>query len=237
METLSYAFSKGVRNIINLFYPHLCVGCGSDLYSASSLLCYKCLNRLPVTNFHIYPENLVEKIFWGRLPIHAVTSLCYFTKDSLVQQILHQLKYKGNKELGVVMGKIMGEMLLESQRFNSVNVVVPLPLHPRKERMRGFNQARMLAEGICAVTGWPLIQSALIRRSYTETQTHRNRISRWENMKEKFECVAPELLHDQHVLLVDDVITTGATLESCGTEILKTAGTRLSIATMAYANK
>lgn len=237
MKTLPSSFSRSVQNIINLFYPHLCAGCGSDLYDVHVVLCYRCLQRLPVTNFHTYAGNLVEKIFWGRLSVNAATSLCYFTKDSLVQRILHQLKYKGNKELGILMGKILGETLLLSERFSRVNVIVPLPLHPRKERIRGFNQAEVLAMGISSVTGWPINAEALQRRSFTETQTHKNRIDRWENIKGKFECLNAGALIGKHVLLVDDVITTGATLESCGTEILSIHGTQLSIATMAYANK
>lgn len=155
-------------------------------------------------------------------------------RTSLIQSIIVQLKYRGNKEIGVYMGKLLGNFLLNSSRFAGVDVLVPLPLNPRREMKRGYNQATALCNGIASVWNKPVIDKNVIRTVYTETQTHKNRISRWENMDGIFAVKNSTLLESKHVLLVDDVVTTGATLEACGAEILKIQGTTLSIATLTF---
>ncbi len=226
-----------VDDLLHLFFPHVCVGCGTDAIGKSAVLCVRCLHRLPVTNFHQHAENPVEKIFRGRIPVFAASSFLYFSKDSLVQRLLHQLKYKGNKELGRVLGRMMGAVLNESPHIGAIDLLVPLPLHPAKEKKRGYNQALVLCEGMAEAMGVPVCAEAVGKALQTESQTHKNRIDRWQNMEGRFILKDPSVLRGKHVLLVDDVVTTGATLEACGSELWHGGIDSLSIATLAYAVK
>jgi len=225
-----------VNDFTHLFFPHNCAGCGSDIIHHDSILCIRCLHELPVTNFHHFEGNPVEKHFWGRLPIIAAMAHCHFTKDSLVQQLLHQLKYKGNKNIGLFFGRLMGNALLESERFKDIQVLVPLPLYASREKKRGYNQATVICNGIAESMKIPVINNAVLRLSATETQTNKNRIERWQNMNGRFQINKASSISGKHILLVDDVITTGATLEACGHELLKAGDIRLSIATLAIAS-
>ena len=166
-------FAELLRDFSHLFFPHVCIGCGSDTLGTKSVLCIKCLNQLPVTNFHLHEINQVEKIFRGRLQVKEVTSYCYFSKDSLTQRLLHQLKYKGNKEAGYFAGRMMGTALRESERYDHIDALVPLPLYPSREKKRGYNQAAILCDGISAITGIPVLTNTIIRITSTETQTHK----------------------------------------------------------------
>ncbi len=193
-----------------------------------------CTDRLPFTNFHRFEDNPVEKTFWGRLPLAHASSYLYFNKDSIVQQLMHQLKYKGNKQIGLHFGKQIGAVLMGSPRFPAADYLVPLPLHAARQKKRGYNQAGLLCEGMAESLNIPVLEQAVIRRSETVSQTNKNRASRWENMENKFFLRDPACLENKHVVLVDDVITTGATLEACGLELLKANGLLLSIVTLAY---
>lgn len=171
----------------------------------------------------------------ARCRIQNASSLFYFTKESLIQRLMHQFKYQGNQDLGRQLGLIMGAQLKESGRFNGVDVLLPLPLFEDKERKRGFNQSRVLCQGIQEVMGLPIIDDAVVRPFFTETQTKKNRIERWRNMEGKFQLADRSKISNVHVLLVDDVITTGATIEACAEEILKAPGVQLSLATLCFA--
>lgn len=224
------------ESILHLFFPHVCEGCGTDVLEQDHFLCLKCHASLPKTDFHLYPNNPIEKIFWGRLPLTNATSQYYFTKNSAMQHLMHQLKYRGNKDLGVYLGKLMGSALVQSNRFRFVDALVPLPLFPAKERMRGYNQATVLCEGIAEVLGKPVLKNAITRTSHTASQTKKNRVQRWQNMEGQFEIVNEELLKGKHLLLVDDVVTTGATLEACGSELLEAENVQLSVATLCFSS-
>lgn len=223
--------------LIHLFIPHHCAGCGSDIMSRQQVLCMHCINRLPVTWFHMYADNPIEKIFWGRMPVINAASFLYFSKDSLLQHIVHELKYKGNKELGRFIGRKMGEVLLQTHRFHDIEAIIPLPLFAARERKRGYNQALVLCEGMAEILSIPILKNVIRRYTSSETQTNKNRIDRWLNMQGKFELRQPAAISGKHILLIDDVITTGATLEACGQALLTAANTRLSIMTMAYTVK
>lgn len=221
----------------HLFFPHYCLGCGTDTLSKDQLICLRCHFQLPVTQFEQHAANPVEKIFWGRLPVKAAFSHYFFTKDSVLQNLLHELKYQGHQDIGRFMGREMGYSILNSNRLNSIDAVIPLPLHPRREKERGYNQAAMIGEGIAEVTGLPVWKHKIIRTAATETQTHKSRTERWQNMEGRFRLTDSGSLQDKTILLIDDVITTGATLESCGTELLKAPGCQLIIGAVAWALK
>lgn len=220
------------RSLLHLFFPHLCAGCGSDQVQHEQLLCLHCIERLPLSKFETYADNPIEKIFYGRLPLVNAASYVYFTKDSLLQHLMHQLKYHGKKEIGLYFGKRMGEALQQSGRFTGIDALLPLPLFPERERKRGYNQATLLCEGMSGSLGLPLLTKSISRQA-TESQTHKNRMERWQNISGSFTLQQPDVLRDKHILLVDDVVTTGATLEACGQELLKVPGLRLSIMTLA----
>jgi len=228
---------KEIKNsLLHLLFPHICDSCGSDIIDEASNLCMKCIAEMPQTNFHLHANNPIEKIFWGRLPIINATAQYYFVKESMMQHLMHQLKYKGNKELGKQLGRLMGYDLKKASRFNSIDLLVPLPLFPSKEKRRGYNQATILCEGIAEVMNVEISRDTIIRTQFTETQTRKGRLERWQNMEGKFHLMNPEKIRNKNILLVDDVITTGATLEACGHELLQ-ASLKLSIATLCYASR
>jgi len=223
-------------SLFHLFYPHNCIGCGSDVLENENFLCLECINNLPHTHFAMHANNPVEKIFWGRVAITAAMSEFYFSKASIIQNLIHEFKYKGNKKIGHYLGSLIGESLLNSNRFH-INAIIPLPLFEKKEKKRGYNQAEILCNGISEVMNIPIIKNNVIRIIPTETQTKKHRAERWQNVEKSFTVLQPEYLEGKHILLVDDVITTGATLEACASEILKVNKVHLSVATLAKATK
>jgi ComF family protein len=224
-----------LADFVSLLFPELCQACGESLVAGEELLCLDCRYNLPFTDFHLKPDNLVAQQFWGKTDLEAAYALCYFTKGGKMQHLMHQFKYKGVQKIGNLLGNIAGEQLLKAPVFNNVDLIIPVPLHKSRLRKRGYNQSTCFAEGLAEKLNIPVDMDNLIRIRATETQTHRSRFSRFENMQQVFTLTNPEALINKHVLLVDDVVTTGSTLEACGTELLKVAGLKLSIATIAYA--
>ena len=224
-----------VEGLLRLFYPHLCLGCGNDNLEKEEYLCIRCINSLPRTDNIYYPHNSTEQIFSGRLDIQFGHSEFYFSKGKIIQQILHQLKYKGNKDVGIFLGELLGKTLLNSERSALVDAIVPLPMHHHKELKRGYNQAAVIAQGVSNMMKKPVLEKALVRVRATNTQTKMHRAERWTNVDGSFSVQQPELIEGNNILLIDDVITTGATLEACGRELLKVKNVGLSIATVAIA--
>ena len=224
------------ESLLHIVFPHVCSGCGSDLLSLESSLCLRCIDALPETDFEKLPGNTVEKLFWGRLRIESGSASYYFNKESLVQHLMHQFKYKNNQDLGVQLGRMMGIQLKISGRFPA-DAIIPLPLFPGKEKKRGYNQSQLLCDGIAESLNIPVLNDVIIRPDHTETQTKKGRIERWRNMEGKFVLINPTKIAGKHLLLVDDVVTTGATLEACGMELLKAEKTQLSIATLCFASR
>lgn len=220
--------------LFHLFFPHNCVGCGSDVIDKDSFLCLQCINDLPYTNFAMHGNNPVEKKFWGRIAVTSAMSEFYFSKGSIVQNLIHEFKYKGNKKVGHYLGNLIGKSLLNSNRFY-IDAVIPIPLFVKKEKKRGFNQAEILCNGISEIMNVPVIKKNVTRTVYTKTQTKKGRLERWQNVEKTFSISDTQNLQGKHILLVDDVITTGATLEACASEILKIENVRISIATLAVA--
>jgi len=178
----------------------------------------------------------VEKKFWGRISLEHATAQYYFTRESLMQRLMHQFKYKRNRDLGFQLGGLMGASIKNSGRF-PVDALIPLPLFRVKEKKRGYNQATILCEGMAESLQVPVLKDAVIRSHHTDTQTKKGRIERWQNMEGKFVLLKPRAVRNKNVLLVDDVITTGATLEACGAELLKAENIKLSIAALCYASR
>ena len=178
---------------------------------------------------------MVAQQFWGKINLEAAYALCYFTKGGKMQHLMHQFKYKGIQKIGDLMGNIAGEQLSKNSIFNTVDIIIPVPLHKSRFRKRGYNQSACFAEGLAQKLNVPVDENNLVRTRATETQTHRSRFLRFENMQQVFTLINPEALINKHVLLVDDVVTTGSTLEACGAELLKVEGLKLSIATIACA--
>ena len=228
---------KEIRDsLIQILFPHVCSGCGSDILSRETVLCMHCMESMPETGFEHHADNPVEKKFWGRIKLEHATAQYYFTRESLMQRLMHQFKYKGNRDLGFQLGVLMGAAIKKSGRFN-VDSLVPLPLFRMKEKKRGYNQAAVLCDGLAESLEVPVLKDVVIRSHHTDTQTKKGRIERWQNMESKFMLMQPEAVSHKNVLLVDDVITTGATLEACGAELLKAKNVNLSIAALCYASR
>jgi ComF family protein len=222
------------KDFVSLFYPEVCLVCGEGLASKEEFTCTTCLFKLPKTNFHLQPENPLRKALWGRVEADAVAAYCHYQKGNAVQELVHELKYNGKKELGYCLGKWYGYDLKQTDFFNKVDMIVPVPLHKKKLRKRGYNQSAWFAKGLAEALGKPFAEDALVRVVNTDTQTRKSRYSRWENVKDIFKANKPEMLAGKHVLLVDDIITTGATIEAC-TYALKDSGVSgISIASIGY---
>jgi ComF family protein len=221
--------------LVSLFFPHCCAGCGNDLPISGQQVCVRCMALLPETGFAVIDNNPLEKLFFGRLPLRAASSQYYFSRSSIIQSIIHELKYKGNQDIGIEMGKMIGNTLKQSGRFSNIDAIVPLPLFPEKERLRGYNQAEVLARGIQQILEIPVLRDAVVRNRFTASQTHKNRMERWHNVEQVFSISRPEQLENKNILLTDDVITTGATLEACGNILRKYGNCDIYLASLAFA--
>jgi ComF family protein len=228
-------FKERALDLLHLFYPHLCAGCSSDLLSVHEPICPLCIASLPETGFENTAGNPVEKIFYGRISIEAATSAFYFSKESALQNIIHTLKYEKTPKTGFLLGQLLGNQLKNGTLFNKEYLLVPVPMHADKEKQRGYNQAAIIAKGIANITGWCLCENAVQKIKHTDTQTKKGRNDRWENIRQTFELTTPSILKNKHVLLIDDVLTTGATLEACGCSILQAEPASISVATVAWA--
>lgn len=224
-----------LTDFISLIYPHLCLACGKALFDRELTICTYCRYDLPKTTLHLEPNNKLQKLFWGKVPIEAATALLYFNKGSKVQKLIHELKYRGKTDVGVTIGKMLGSALKTAPAFQGITAVVPVPLHPKKERQRGYNQSLFIAVGVAESLGVPYFQNALVRTLFTESQTKKSLFDRWKNVNTVFKVTEPEALQNQSILLVDDVITTGSTLESCAQVLLQVPQTKVSVATLACA--
>lgn len=219
----------------SLFLPHRCPGCSNRLSNATESICLRCLSTLPATGYFHQVGNPVERLFWGRAKIDAAGSLFYFSRGSTIQRMLHALKYHGNRSVGRQLGSMLGGTLKRGTRFHPVDAIIPIPLHAARLRQRGYNQAACIAHGLSESTAYPVWEDLVIRVRQTETQTRKSRVDRWDNLAGGFRLRGPDRIKDRHLLLVDDVITTGASLEACATAIIEAAPASLRIATIAYA--
>jgi ComF family protein len=221
--------------LFHLFYPHVCESCGEELVGNEKIICIACWKDLPKTKFHLQVNNQLEQKFWGRIHVQCATSMYFFNKDSRIQHVLHALKYRNNTDLGIELGRRFGRELEKCNWIEEIDVIIPIPLSKQKEKLRGYNQSEFIAKGMSEILNIEVNTQAVARIKHTDTQTKKSRTERLENMQAAFEVMDSKYLENKHILLVDDVITTGATLESCAETILKVNKTKLSIATLAYA--
>ena len=228
-------FLDWLHCIIDLFYPRVCAACGQPLLRNEENVCLKCRYTLPFTGYENHADNPLAQVFYGRVRFHAVTACFFFAKSGKVQHLIHELKYKNNPEAGVFLGQELGKTIKDAPLFQGIDYLIPVPLHPRREKQRGYNQSLLIAQGINEVTGIPIGDKYLIRAIYTTTQTKKSADERHKNVKDIFEVRFPEELEGKHVLLIDDVLTTGATLESCAHQLENIPGITISAATAACA--
>ncbi len=219
--------------LLHLIYPRTCVACGNVLLNNEKVLCLSCYVELPRTKFHNNTENEVARIFWGRVLLRNATSFIFFNKDSNYRKILHELKYKDQRQVGLEMGRLFG-LELRDTPFSYADMIIPVPLHPAKQRKRGYNQSELIAEGVSQVLHIPVRNNLITRKMKTATQTRKNRFDRWLNVKDTFQVQDIAALNNRHILLVDDVITTGATIEACANSIMATCQVSLSVISLAY---
>ncbi len=223
-----------IKEIFNIFYPEICVCCKNQLTTNEKTICITCRHDLPVTNFTDEKDNLVEKIFYGRVPIQEATSLFYFLKKGKVQQLIHELKYNKQQQVGTFIGEWLSEEILESERFKTIDCIIPVPLHKKKQKQRGYNQVITFGQSLSQKLNIPFYENVLTKTTSTTTQTKKLRFDRWKNAEHLFKIENIELIENKHVLIIDDIITTGATLEACILSIKNAKNITISIAAMAY---
>ena len=223
-----------LKNLINLFFPPICEACKLPLTDGVAVVCINCRHDLPVTNFHFNTnENKVEKLLYGRAQLENATALLYFSKKGLVQELMHNLKYRGHEQIGEFFGEWLGAELKELQNYKTIDVIIPVPLHRLRQRKRSYNQVSKFGKEIAKSLQCDYNEEALVKVRHTKTQVFKDRITRFDDANTRFSLGNTKGLEGKHILLVDDIMTTGATAEAC-IRLLKTIpGARISLATMA----
>ncbi|MGG6229564.1 ComF family protein [Tenacibaculum sp. SDUM215027] len=226
-----------LKDIFYLFYPNLCVNCEITLLQNEKFLCTTCKNDLPIIDDNKHTNVTLMSNFYGKVPIEGVRSFLFYKKEGVTQKLIHQLKYKNQPEIGIFIADWFGEQLRLSTTFVDVDYIIPVPLHSKKFKKRGYNQVTEFGERLSYILDVEYKPNILIRTSIAKTQTLKQRFERFSNSKTKFKILDTTFFEHKHVLLIDDVITTGATLEACANELLKTKNITISVATMAYTQK
>lgn len=225
----------GLFDLLQLFFPLNCLVCGNRLSASGLVLCFGCEMKMPKTGFGDKQDNPVSQLFWGRVPVRAGTSLFRFEKGSAYQTLIHDLKYRGNRKAGLYLGRLLGQELKHSV-FSSCDLMVPVPLHQRRLRQRGYNQSELIAQGVSEITKIPVMADLIRRLRYQHSQTTMGREKRFENMEKTFSLsTSPPDLHNKKILLIDDIITTGATLEACSEVLLNRFDCSVYVATLSFA--
>jgi ComF family protein len=233
---VNWSRSLGIgKDFISLFFPNYCFGCNQSLVKGEDTLCTNCLLELPKTNYHLTEENPIKNKLIGRLPLKHALAFLKFRKSGIVQHLMHQLKYNNQPDVGVKLGRSYGLELARHGYQSEFDVIVPVPLHASRQRKRGYNQSAKFAEGLSEALGIPWDESISIRTSTTGTQTKKSKHERWENVRSVFDINDNQKIKDLRILLVDDVITTGATIEACGQHLIDSHCRELSIACIAEA--
>lgn len=224
-----------IQDTLSIFYPQLCAACNDLLLRGEDIICTKCNVQLPYSNYHLDNENPVAKQFWGKVQVESASAFLHFHKGERVQRLMHQLKYSNRPDVGIYLGKINGQIFKASPLFSKVEYVIPIPLHKKKERIRGYNQAACFSEGLASGMEIKSLPNGIKRIKHTDTQTKKNRFDRYTNVSEVFAIADSKALRGKHILLVDDVITTGSTLYACAKVLLDVKDVKVYIAAIAFA--
>ncbi len=224
-----------VEDFISLFYPELCLICNENLLKEEECVCIACLHQTQKTDCFLQEENEVSKRFWGRVKLENAAALFQFKKQGNAQKLIHPLKYEGGKTIGVFLGKQIAYAIRDSKFFEGIDLIMPVPLHPKKEKIRGYNQSKYIVKGINKILKLEVSFKSLIRIENTDSQTRKKRFSRWENMMHSFALRHPFKIKNKHILLVDDVVTTGSTMEACAQKLLEVEDVKVSIVTIGVA--
>jgi len=225
---------KYFYKVLHLFFPKICITCNTQLLTFEKLICTQCRHDLPIICYKNYKDNKIKSAFLGRIPIEKANSFLSYRKIGKAKKIIHSLKYKGHQEVGTHIGEWFGSILKKSNEFHEINHIIPVPLHRKKLKKRGFNQLTTFGQSLASQLNTNYTPNLLIRTSVSKTQTFKQRFERFSNSETTFRLMDTQLFKNQHVLLIDDVMTTGATLEACCKELLKTKNIKISIVTMAY---
>lgn len=222
------------NNFISLFYPEICSSCKLQLMQNESLICTMCRHDLPLTNITDFKKNKVVDVFYGKIEIEKAFSLLFFRKKSVTKNLIQELKYKGNQNIGEFFGDWIGELLKENKEFKDIDFIIPVPIHKKRLKQRGYNQLTKFGDRLSYHLNIPFLEKNLIRITETKTQTLKNRFERFMNLETKFVLKDPSAIKGKHILLIDDVITTGATLEACAREIKNKSSSKISILSIGY---
>ncbi|MBK9109346.1 MAG: ComF family protein [Saprospiraceae bacterium] len=232
----TYLISEFVRNSWNgcleLFYPNLCICCEARCFSAEQIFCLDCQSQLPPSEMYQFAENEFTLKFKGRIPLHKGAALFYYQKGSRLQLAMERLKYKNEPDIGISLGSYFADRLYQNPFIEALDLILPVPLHPSRERIRGYNQSAMIARGFSEISKIPVKENILLRSKETKSQIDKNRMERIDNMQSVFEVRQAEKIENKHLLLIDDILTTGATLEACALQLLKTAPCKISMLTI-----
>lgn len=223
-----------LQDVLHLFFPKICITCNAKLLQSEKIICTLCRHDLPIICYKDYKDNKITKALYGRIPIEKANAFLFYRKDGKTKDLIHALKYKGNQEVGIFIGDWFGNILKDSNELNDIDCIIPVPLHPKKMKQRGYNQLTTFGESLSKHLEKPYVADVLIRISASKTQTFKQRFERFSNNETKFSITNTSILKNKHILLIDDVITTGATLESCCKELLTSENLKISVVTMAY---